>query len=209
MLIGCLQFPLEFGIGQGENMESPFQQRDSWLVGLVNAGPYIGSAFIGCWLSDPVNVRNPFLMQLFDNADPSPSQFYFGRRGTIFISAIFCVITPIGGALSQTWEQLFITRLLMGIGMGLKGSTVPIFAAENSPAKIRGALVMSWQMWTAFGKSHRFDTWCIPLTCVRRHLPGLLRQPRRLQGRRDCLAPPDWICLHPCCTTYHRHLLLP
>lgn len=53
--------------------------------------------------------------------------------------------------MTQTWEQLFITRLLMGIGMGLKGSTVPIFAAENSPARIRGALVMSWQMWTAFG----------------------------------------------------------
>lgn len=59
---------------------------------------------------------------------------------TIFISAIFCLLTPIGGALTQTWEQLFITRLLMGIGMGLKGSSVPIFAAENSPAKIRGAL---------------------------------------------------------------------
>jgi MFS family permease len=70
---------------------------------------------------------------------------------TIFISAIFCLLTPIGGALTQTWEQLFITRLLMGIGMGLKGSSVPIFAAENSPARIRGALVMSWQMWTAFG----------------------------------------------------------
>ena len=39
----------------------------------------------------------------------------------------------------------------MGIGMGLKGSCVPIFAAENAPAAIRGALVMSWQMWTAFG----------------------------------------------------------
>jgi hypothetical protein len=35
--------------------------------------------------------------------------------------------------------------------MGAKGSTVPIFAAENSPASIRGALVMSWQLWTAFG----------------------------------------------------------
>ena len=77
--------------------------------------------------------------------------FYLGRRGTIFISAVFCVLTPIGGAVSQTWEQLFITRLLMGIGMGLKGSCVPIFAAENSPARIRGALVMTWQMWTAFG----------------------------------------------------------
>lgn len=28
---------------------------------------------------------------------------------------------------------------------------VPIFAAENSPAPIRGALVMGWQLWTAFG----------------------------------------------------------
>lgn len=35
--------------------------------------------------------------------------------------------------------------------MGIKASTVPIFAAENSPAPIRGALVMSWQLWTAFG----------------------------------------------------------
>lgn len=39
----------------------------------------------------------------------------------------------------------------MGIGMGLKASTVPIYAAENAPAAIRGALVMSWQFWTAFG----------------------------------------------------------
>ncbi|KAF2006144.1 hypothetical protein P154DRAFT_603506 [Amniculicola lignicola CBS 123094] len=127
-----LSFPTEFGIGHGEDEGHPNRWRDNLLVGVVNAGPYIGSAFMGCWLSDPCN-------------------FYLGRRGTIFVSAIFCLLTPIGGALSQTWEQLFITRLLMGIGMGLKGSTVPVFAAENSPAQIRGALVMSWQMWTAFG----------------------------------------------------------
>jgi len=35
--------------------------------------------------------------------------------------------------------------------MGAKGSTVPVLAAENAPAVIRGALVMSWQLWTAFG----------------------------------------------------------
>jgi MFS family permease len=44
-----------------------------------------------------------------------------------------------------------VTRILLGIGMGAKGSAVPIFAAENSPATIRGALVMTWQLWTAFG----------------------------------------------------------
>lgn len=35
--------------------------------------------------------------------------------------------------------------------MGPKASTSPVFAAENVPAIIRGGLVMSWQMWTAFG----------------------------------------------------------
>lgn len=35
--------------------------------------------------------------------------------------------------------------------MGLKGSCVPVFAAETAPASIRGALVMTWQLWTAFG----------------------------------------------------------
>ena len=86
----------------------------------------------GCWLSDPLN-------------------FYFGRRGTIFFSAIFCFFPVIGSAVCQNWEQLFVCRLLLGIGMGSKASTVPIFAAENVPASIRGGLVMCWQMWVAFG----------------------------------------------------------
>ncbi|EXJ94954.1 hypothetical protein A1O1_00072 [Capronia coronata CBS 617.96] len=128
-----LSFPQEFGIGAGEESpDTPNHDRDNWLVGLVNAAPYIASAFLGCWISDPIN-------------------YYIGRRGAIFVSAVFLIITPIGGAVTQTWQQLFVTRLLMGIGMGLKGSTTPIFAAENSPAAIRGALVMTWQMWTAFG----------------------------------------------------------
>ena len=54
-------------------------------------------------------------------------------------------------AVSQTWVQLFICRCLLGIGMGLKEVTVPIFSAEIAPSNIRGGLVMSWQMWTAFG----------------------------------------------------------
>ena len=80
-----------------------------------------------------------------------PINNYFGRRGTIFVSAVFCLLSVIGSAVTQNWPQLFVTRLLLGIGMGCKASTVPIYAAENCPAAIRGGLVMSWQMWTAFG----------------------------------------------------------
>jgi MFS family permease len=80
-----------------------------------------------------------------------PLNLYFGRRGTIFISGTFCMLSVIGSGVSQNWYQLFITRILMGLGMGAKASTVPVYAAENCPALIRGGLVMSWQMWTAFG----------------------------------------------------------
>ncbi|VUC31002.1 unnamed protein product [Clonostachys rosea] len=120
-----LFFPRYYGLADGSD-------RGEILTGLVNAGPYIGSALIGCWLSDPINN-------------------WYGRRGVIFFSAHFCIWPVIGSAFCETWVQQLVCRLLMGIGMGVKASTVPIYAAENSPASIRGALVMSWQMWTAFG----------------------------------------------------------
>ena len=84
------------------------------------------------WLSDPLN-------------------HLFGRRITIFIAAIFSLLAPIGCACAQTWGQLVACRMLLGIGMGLKEVTVPIYSAEVAPTNVRGGLVMSWQMWTAFG----------------------------------------------------------
>jgi hypothetical protein len=40
----------------------------------------------------------------------------------------------------------------MGIGIGAKNATVPIYSAEMAPARIRGALVMFWQLWVVIGK---------------------------------------------------------
>jgi MFS family permease len=66
---------------------------------------------------------------------------WFGRRGTIFIGAVFSVLAPIGSACTQHWGQLVATRILLGIGMGLKEVTVPVFSAENVCASLRpGAL---------------------------------------------------------------------
>lgn len=125
-----LSFPDEFGIST--HPSDPHAMRNHWIVRLINAAPYISSALLGCWLSDPLNNR-------------------VGRRGVIFFTAIILIATPIASGFARSWVELFICRLVMGIGMGAKGSTVPVFAAENSPAAIRGALVMGWQLWTAFG----------------------------------------------------------
>ena len=52
---------------------------------------------------------------------------------------------------SSSWQQLIACRLFLGFGMGLKEVTVPVFSAEIAPTSIRGGLVMTWQLWTAFG----------------------------------------------------------
>ncbi|TFK17255.1 sugar transporter [Coprinopsis marcescibilis] len=126
-----LSFPQEFGL-HSDDPNDPNRERNDWIVGVINAGPYIATALLGCWITDPLN-------------------HYFGRRGTLFWCGIFCTVSVIGQGLAQTWPQLFVCRLLLGLGMGPKATTSPVFASENVPANIRGGLVMCWQMWTAFG----------------------------------------------------------
>ena len=130
------------------------------------------------WISDPLNN-------------------VLGRRGTIFLAAIFSLLSPIGSACTQHWGQLVATRILLGIGMGLKEVTVPVFSAEISPANVRGGLVMSWQVWTAFGKfQQELQTRCNFLTTIR-HLSWNMCQSRHEGRRKDCLAAPTRLCLHP------------
>lgn len=106
--------------------------RNQWIEGVVNSMPYFAIFIFACWISDPLNHR-------------------LGRRVTIFIAAIFSLLAPIGSACTQNYGQLIACRILLGIGMGLKEVTVPVFSAEVAPTNIRGGLVMTWQLWTAFG----------------------------------------------------------
>ncbi len=65
---------------------------------------------------------------------------------------VFCFASCLGQAFSQTWRQLLACRLLLGFGIGPKSATIPIYAAESVPSEeIRGAIVMTWQLCTAFG----------------------------------------------------------
>ncbi|KAI9760426.1 MAG: hypothetical protein M1835_000176, partial [Candelina submexicana] len=115
----------QLGIDNGD-------QRSTWLKGLVNSAPYLACAAIGCWLTVPFN-------------------HWFGRRGTIFLTCSFSAIACFWQGFTNSWWHLFVARFALGFGIGPKSATVPIYAAETTPPAIRGALVMQWQMWTAFG----------------------------------------------------------
>ncbi|GES59646.1 MFS sugar transporter [Aspergillus terreus] len=107
-------------------------QMQDYITGLVVGAPYLACAIVGCWLTEPMNR-------------------YFARRGTIFISCLIAAVASVWEGVCNSWVNLFLARFVLGLGIGSKSSTVPVYAAECSPAPIRGALVMMWQMWTAFG----------------------------------------------------------
>ncbi|KAJ5242443.1 uncharacterized protein N7469_000770 [Penicillium citrinum] len=119
-----LSFPEEFGLtGKGH---------DEWIVGLVNSIIFLTAGLVGAFIVDPLN-------------------HYLGRRGEIFVTALCLTATPIGSAFTHNWQQLFVCRFIMGIGIGAKNATVPIYSAEMAPARVRGALVMFWQLWVVAG----------------------------------------------------------
>ncbi|ETW80957.1 major facilitator superfamily [Heterobasidion irregulare TC 32-1] len=125
-----LFFALQFGIDP--KAQDGNASRNQWILGLVNSAPYLCCAVIGCWLTEPLNR-------------------YLGRRGTIFVTATVSFLACIWQGVTNSWPHLFIARFVLGLGIGPKSATVPVYAAECAPSPIRGGLVMMWQMWTAFG----------------------------------------------------------
>jgi MFS family permease len=95
------------------------------LQGLIVSAPYLACAILGCWLTEPLNR-------------------VFARRGTIFISCLIAALASVWEGLANSWVNLFLARFVLGLGIGSKSTTVPVYSAECSPAPIRGALVMMW-----------------------------------------------------------------
>ncbi len=80
-----------------------------------------------------------------------PLNAILGRRGTILLTCLFSIVSCLLQAFSQNWRMMVAFRILLGVGIGLKSATIPIYTSECAPAKFRGALVMFWQFFTALG----------------------------------------------------------
>ncbi|KAI1366687.1 sugar transporter-domain-containing protein [Xylaria arbuscula] len=102
------------------------------IIGLVNAAPYFSSS-IACLLTSQVNT------------------LLGGRKPVIFTTCLISSAACFGQAFTTNWQTLLATRLILGVGIGLKSVTIPIYISECAPAQLRGAFVMVWQLWTALG----------------------------------------------------------
>ncbi|KAK7756791.1 Fungal specific transcription factor [Diatrype stigma] len=81
-----------------------------------------------------------------------PCNETFGRWWSIIISTI---LYTIGGALSAgsiDFGMIIAARVLLGMGVGLEGGTVPVYVAESVERRIRGNLVSLYQFNIALGE---------------------------------------------------------
>jgi len=75
----------------------------------------------------------------------------FGRKNTLLVAAVLFSISGVGCALSGSFDQLVIFRILGGIGIGVVSIISPLYISEISVAEYRGRLVSLYQLAVTVG----------------------------------------------------------
>ena len=120
--LGGLLFGFDTAVisGTTEWLKSEFKLTDFGL------GFTVASALIGTIIGSIVVGK------------PSDS---IGRRGILFVLAVFYFISAIGCALAWNWFAFMFFRFLGGLAVGGASVVSPMYIAEISPAAYRGRLV--------------------------------------------------------------------
>ncbi|OAQ78893.1 MFS sugar transporter [Purpureocillium lilacinum] len=82
----------------------------------------------------------------------SPTNEYFGRKWAIMISIILYTVGAALEAGSINFGMIVASRVILGLGVGLEGGTVPVYVAETVERRIRGNLVSLYQFNIALGE---------------------------------------------------------
>jgi sugar porter (SP) family MFS transporter len=74
-----------------------------------------------------------------------------GRRVVILGAAVIFAVGALWSGWAGTPESLFLSRLLLGVAIGVSSYAVPMYIAEIAPARQRGALVSAFQLLITIG----------------------------------------------------------
>ncbi len=107
---------------------------EGWLVAMVPLGALLSSIISG-EISD-----------------------LFGRKKTLFLTALFFTIGSLLCAFADTIETLVFGRFLLGIAIGVGSSTSPVYTAEVADEKHRGWLVNLFVVFIQIGVFLSFVT---------------------------------------------------
>ncbi|KHO01627.1 Major facilitator superfamily domain, general substrate transporter [Metarhizium album ARSEF 1941] len=82
----------------------------------------------------------------------SPANEYFGRKGAIYLSLVLYTVGAALEAGAMDFGMIVAGRVILGLGVGLEGGTVPVYVAETVERRIRGNLVSLYQLMIALGE---------------------------------------------------------
>lgn len=112
---------------------------EGWYVSCALVGCIAGVAFAG-WLSDK-----------------------YGRKKVLLLAASLFTISAMGCALSNSFSELVIFRMLGGMGVGIASMLSPLYISEISPPAIRGRFVALYQLAITVGilGSYFVNSWLL------------------------------------------------
>lgn len=99
-------------------------------------GWFVSSALVGCI------VGVLFSSTLSDR---------FGRKKTLFLSALFFLLAALGCTFLPDFSLIIIARILGGMAVGITSSVVPLYLSEIAPDNKRGRLVTFYQLAITIG----------------------------------------------------------
>ncbi|WP_284749417.1 sugar porter family MFS transporter [Amycolatopsis sp. RTGN1] len=128
----------------------------AWDKGVITASLSVG-AIVGALFSSRINEA-------------------LGRRRTIMVAAAIVIVGTLAASFSPTFALLVISRLVIGLGIGLSSSTVPTYLSELAPARLRGAMGALNQIFIVLGILIAFLTsyWLGPISAWRWMFAGAI-----------------------------------
>jgi len=108
--------------------------RDLWRLGALVAVEPAAAGLLSIFVSDPLQSR------------------WLGRRGAVALSATVSTVATIALACATTIPQVIGLRLLIGVTLGAKASTInPLLAEITFKFQLRGRILATWQLGDALG----------------------------------------------------------
>jgi sugar porter (SP) family MFS transporter len=103
----------------------------SFEKGMVTASLSVG-AMIGAAIASKANNR-------------------LGRKRSIMVAAVVVIVGTLLATFSPTLAMLTVSRLIIGLGVGLSSATVPTYLSELAPSRLRGAMSALNQIFIVLG----------------------------------------------------------
>ena len=77
--------------------------------------------------------------------------FRIGRKYSLMIGAVLFVVGSLCSAFAPDVEILIVSRVLLGLAVGIASYTAPIYLSEIAPEKIRGSMISMYQLMITIG----------------------------------------------------------